>query len=58
MSEIYTSKETSTTRNELVLLLLDGSGSMRRPADTSNDRSPSKSSVLDVIVIGVLKNIS
>ena len=58
MSEIYTSKETSTTRNDLVLFLLDGSGSMRRPADTSNDRSPSKSSVLDEIVKGVLKKIS
>lgn len=58
MSEIYTSKGTSTTRNELVLFLLDGSGSMRSPADTSNDRSPSKSSVLDEIVKGVLQRIS
>jgi len=58
MQEIYKSSSASTTRNELVLFLLDGSGSMRRPADTSNESSPSKSAVLDVIVKGVLERIN
>ncbi|MBK9300586.1 MAG: hypothetical protein IPN14_08265 [Bacteroidetes bacterium] len=50
MQEIHENSSAAVTRNELVLFLLDGSGSMRAPADTSNDTSPSKSSVLDEIV--------
>lgn len=58
MQELFKNTSASTTRNELVLFLLDGSGSMRAPADTSNDKSPSKSSVLDEIVKGVLQRIN
>ncbi len=58
MNEIYKPGNTSTTKNELVLFLLDGSGSMRQPADISNDSGPSKSAVLDEIVKGVLNRIS
>ena len=58
MQEIYNTHGTGTTRNELVLFLLDGSGSMRQPANESMTNGPSKSEALDEIVKGVLKRIS
>jgi Mg-chelatase subunit ChlD len=57
MQEIYGITGT-TARNELVLFLLDGSGSMRRPANASDSNSLSKSAVLDLIVKGVLQRIN
>jgi len=52
------SRVESTTKNELVLLLLDGSGSMRQPAEISKQSGPSKSDMLNFIVKDVLKRIN
>lgn len=58
MEKMNMSETESTNKNELILFLLDGSGSMRQSAEMSNQDGPTKSDVLNDIVCNVLKRIA